>query len=110
MNIPEAKGRSPQGMGNIAETTNFGRIKSVQSSRGGTPSNIGSVKVHFATLMDLCHLKDSNSAKDVDWTPTHKTHLCSTVCSHAPTAQLTRLAQELHCHLCVAKQVLSSGV
>ena len=37
----------------------------------------------------------------VDRTPTHKTHLCSTVCSQAVrTAQLMRLAQELHCHLC----------
>ena len=37
----------------------------------------------------------------VDKTPTHKTHLCGTVCSQARTAQLMRLAQELHCHLCV---------
>ena len=46
----------------------------------------------------------------MDRTRTHKTHLCSTVCSQARTAQLTRLAQELHCHLCAPKQVLSSGV
>ena len=36
-----------------------------------------------------------------DSTPTHKTRLCSTVCSQACTAQLMRMAQELHCHLCV---------
>ena len=41
---------------------------------------------------------------------THKTHLCITGCSQARTAQLMRLAQELHCHLCAPKQVLSSGV
>ena len=46
----------------------------------------------------------------VDRTPTHKTHLCSAVCSQARTAQLMRLAQELHCDLCAPKQVLSSGV
>ena len=46
----------------------------------------------------------------VDRTPTHNTHLCSTVCSQARTAQLMRLAQELHCHLCALKEVLSSGV
>ena len=39
----------------------------------------------------------------IDKTPTHKTHLCSTVCSQAPTAQLMRWAQELHCHLCSPK-------
>ena len=46
----------------------------------------------------------------VDRTPTHKTHLCSTVCSQACTAQPMRFAQELHCHLCAPTQVLSSGV
>ena len=46
----------------------------------------------------------------VDRTPTHKTHLCSTVSSQARAAQLMRLAQELLCHLCSLKQVLSSGV
>ena len=46
----------------------------------------------------------------VDSTPTHKTHVCSTVCSQARTAQLMRLAQELHCHHCAPKQVLSSRV
>ena len=45
-----------------------------------------------------------------DKTPTHKTHLCITGCSQARTAQLMRLAQELHCHLCAPEQVLSSGV
>ena len=45
-----------------------------------------------------------------DRTPTHKTHPCITGCSQARTAQLMRLAQELHCHLCAPKRVLSSGV
>ena len=50
------------------------------------------------------------STGSVDRTPTHKTHLCSTICSQARTAQLMRLAQELHCYLCAPEQVLSSGV
>ena len=39
----------------------------------------------------------------VDRTSTHKTHLCSTVCSQARTAQQVRLAQEWHFHLCAPK-------
>ena len=51
-----------------------------------------------------------NRRGDVDRTLSHKTHVCSTVCSQARTAQLMRLAQELDCHLCAPKQVLSSCV
>ena len=44
----------------------------------------------------------------VDRTPTHNTHLCSTVCSQARNAQLTRLAQdqEFHCLLCASEKNL----
>ena len=45
----------------------------------------------------------------VDRTPTHKTHLCSTISSQSRTAQLIRLAEDLHCYLCAPKKV-SSGV
>ena len=40
---------------------------------------------------------------------THKTNLCFPDCSQVRAAQLMRLVQELHCHLCAPK-VLSSGV
>ena len=39
-------------------------------------------------------------------TPTHNTHLCSTVCSQARNAHTTRLAQELHCHRCAPEKNL----
>ena len=41
-----------------------------------------------------------NRRGSVDRTPTHDTHLCSTVCSQARNAHTTCLARELHCHLC----------
>ena len=44
------------------------------------------------------------------WGCRQDTHSQDTLCSQARTAQLMRLAQELHCHLCAPKQVLSSGV
>ena len=50
------------------------------------------------------------STVSVDKTPTHNTHLCSTVCSQARNAQTTRLAQgpaqELQCHLCALEKSL----
>ena len=42
----------------------------------------------------------------VDWTPTHNTHLCSAVSSQARNAHTTRLAQELHYHLCAPEKSL----
>ena len=42
----------------------------------------------------------------VDRTPTNTAHLCSTVCSQARNAHTTRLAQELHCHLCAPEKNL----
>ena len=49
------------------------------------------------------------STVGVDRTPTHKTHLCCTVCSQARTAQPMNLAQKLHCHLLCLIRVQSSG-
>ena len=51
------------------------------------------------------------STGSVDRTPTHNTHLCSTVCSEARNAHhalgsRASTAQELHCHLCAPEKSL----
>ena len=51
----------------------------------------------------------TSSSLAVDRTPTHKTHLCSTVCSQARTAHTTLGSRIALSSLC-EKQVLSSGV
>ena len=48
----------------------------------------------------------TTESEPADRTPTHNKHLCSTVCSQARNAHTTRLAQELHCHLCAPEKSL----
>ena len=109
----------------LNQSVNQSRSKEGSSSCQCTMTLIGqdeeTKKIVLRTLSELLSMLE-NSRKDigrfwcldpwrngtepVDTTPTRKTHLCSTVCSQARTAQLMRLAQELHRHLCALEKNL----
>ena len=58
MNKCWGKGCSQKGMDKIAEAIGSGRVSSDQWNRVVRKANLEGKKVHFATLTDLCHIKN----------------------------------------------------
>ena len=87
----------PPGVAKYGATTQSGHA----ASSGEFPFEVGE-----ARPSGVEKYRATTESEPVDRTRTHNTHLCSTVCSQARNAHTTRLAQELHCHLCALEKSL----
>ena len=59
MKIPEAKAALDKEWTKLQKLPAWGQVQSDQWSRGDTLSKLEGKKVHFATLIDFCHVKNS---------------------------------------------------